>query len=735
MDVIDPFHVNSLGEDTDLRPGAKAAANDPPQGSSRPPPLREELHLFPGPRGKKGNPTWTLLDPATNQFYRIGWREFEILCRWRRGEPDRIAELVSKETTLETTTGDVTGLVRFLLGASLLRPQGEPGLARLNQHVKANQHSWLQQILHAYLFFRIPLFNPDRFLQRTLPWISWAFSRKFFIASGIAALTGLHMMTRQWEIAVATFSETNTITKVLFVTLAMFLTKAIHELGHAYTAVRYGCRVPTIGVAFLMLLPVLYTDTSDVWKLPSRQQRLTVAAGGILAELLLTAWGSLIWGMLPLGGVKDALFFIATVSWVSTLILNASPFLRFDGYYLLSDWLGIENLHDRAGHLGRWKLREMLLGLGAPFPEAALYENRRFLIFFAWLTWIYRLFLYFGIALAVYHLFFKVLGIILMSFEIGWFLVRPIVGEIGFWLRPATRIQFNSRVLISLMVLMGLISLLFIPWKGSIHAPALLQRIDQVSVYAPAPATIQIVSVTEGSQVKKGEILLQLHSPDLENQRSAARLKVEMNEWKLNFRGANPTLLEQSPVINRELAIDLTRYQELERQYARLRVTAPIDGRVTFLEKDVKPGVWVADGEPLLNLAHAELWQVNAYVRETDLSQIHTGATATFIPEGLDWPPMECRVTSVDSVAVTTLDEPALASLLGGRLPVRRDEKGRLNPTTSIYRVVLQPVESHTPAPPFVLRGNVMVEKQTSSTLVAYLHRTITEIFIHETMF
>ncbi|MBF0179967.1 MAG: HlyD family efflux transporter periplasmic adaptor subunit [Magnetococcales bacterium] len=703
-----------------------------PPESGRPPPLREELHLFPGPRTPEGSPTWTLRDPANNQFYRLGWREFEILCRWRRGAPARIAELVSTETPLETTSGDVQELVRFLLGANLLRPQGERGLERLTRNYRSKQQSWFQKILHAYLFFRIPLFDPDRWLQKTLPWVRWAFSKKFFLASGVAGLMGLHFIMRQWEIAMATFSETDMVTEVLFITLAMFLTKAIHELGHAYAAVRYGCRVPTIGVAFLMLLPVLYTDTSEVWKVASRHRRLVVAAAGIIAELLLTAWASLLWGLLPSGGTKDALFFLATVSWISTLVLNASPFLRFDGYYLFADWLGIDNLHDRAGALGRWKLREVLLGLGAPFPDAVLYARRRLLIFFAWVTWIYRFFLYLGIALAVYHLFFKALGMILMAVEIGWFLVRPVVSEFKTWFRPGSGLRVNRRVVISLLGLGALIGALAIPWHATVQAPAMLERSDHVTLFSPAPARIREVLVHHGQEVLEGTILLQLDAPDLDNQVEVLRHKIDLSLWKLQFRGTDPGLLKHSLVNDKELEVDLTQYRELQRQQKRLTVTAPFDGWVALPNRDLVPGVWLANNEPLVEIAHPEQWRLTAYVRETDLTNIRPGNEARFLADSMDWAPIAARIAAIAPLGATTLDEIPLANQHGGNVPARKDDKGHFIPTTAVYRVTLHPTDAF-PQPPHVLRGSVVMESHVARSLLSRIQREAMEILVRET--
>ncbi|MEO5345888.1 MAG: HlyD family efflux transporter periplasmic adaptor subunit [Magnetococcus sp. YQC-9] len=708
--------------------------NETTADAGRPPPLREEVHLFPGPTARDGSPTWTLRDPATNQFFRLGWREFEILCRWRRGGPARIAELVSEETMIDTTPADVSELIRFLLGANLLRPQGEGGVARMQRHVEAGKRSWFQHILHAYLFFRIPLVDPERWLKKSLPWVEWLFSEAFFLASALAGLIGLHAISRQWEVAIATLAETDWMTEALFIALAMALTKAIHELGHAYAAIRAGCRVPTIGVAFLMMLPVLYTDTSEVWQLASRRKRLLVASAGILAELILTAWAALLWGVLPTGATKDALFFIATVSWISTLLMNASPFLRFDGYYLLSDWLDIENLHERAGRLGRWKLREWLWGLNAPFPDAALHDRRNFLILFAWVTWVYRFFLYLGIALTVYHLFFKLLGMLLMSVEIGWFLVRPIWEEFSIWRRPETRIRLNRRTLFTLGLFITLIAATLIPWKGTIQAPALLQRAGHTTLHAPSAARVVERRVEEGDTVESGQVLLRLESPDLLNQLEIARQKIDLARWKSDFRGGTPNLLKRSLINDRELEVELTRQRELQRQEKQLTLTAPFSGRIVRFDRMLAPGLWVAHGEPLLEVTQPNAWQVTAYVREIDLPRISTGSHGIFLSEGIDWPALPGTITDIAPVGSSAIEELALFSQHGGNVPVKRDPQGQWLPTTALYRLVWRP--ESLPAPlPHTLRGTLFLENQRAENLLTRFQRLALEVLIRETGF
>ena len=188
-----------------------------------------------------------------------------------------------------------------------------------------------------------------------------------------------------------------------------------------------------MGVAFLVMFPVLYTDTTDAWKLQSRRDRLRIVTAGVRTELYLALIATFLWGVLPDGSLRSAAFFIATTSWVTSVLVNISPFMRFDGYYAFSDLIGVENLQQRAFELGRWRLRRWLWGLNDPLPEPMPRRRARLLILYAWGTWLYRFFLFLGIALLVYHFFFKVLGIFLFIVEVLWFIVMPIFKEVRTW--------------------------------------------------------------------------------------------------------------------------------------------------------------------------------------------------------------------------------------------------------------------------------------------------------------
>jgi putative peptide zinc metalloprotease protein len=300
------------------------------------PPLREELALYPGPRALDGSPTWTLHDPARNQFFRIGWPEFEMLSRWDTGDAATLVERIRAETTLDLADVDVGDVAHFLIGHNLTRASGREGTVGLLTKAALSHQHWAMWLLKNYLFLRIPLVRPDRWLTAAYPWIRWVFTPAFRNVVLAVTLVSLYLVARRWDEYLDTFSYLFSIEGAVYFAFTLSALKVVHELGHAFAAKRYGCRVPSMGVAFLVLWPVLYTDVTESWKLPSRTQRLAVGVSGVTTELICAIFATLAWSFLPDGPVRSAAFLVSTTTWVTTVLINLSPFMRFDGYFVFS---------------------------------------------------------------------------------------------------------------------------------------------------------------------------------------------------------------------------------------------------------------------------------------------------------------------------------------------------------------------------------------------------------------
>ncbi|MGB5206287.1 MAG: site-2 protease family protein, partial [Azonexus sp.] len=331
------------------------------------PPLREDLRILEAAPEADGSPAWVIHDPVVNRFYRIGWLEFECLLRW--GAPAAVvAADIAAMTPLQTDADQVVALAGFLDQHQLLRPGPEATDRQASRSATAPWLKW-RWWLHHYLFFRIPLVRPQVFLARAARQLSLLFRPAALWALALPIGLGLLLVYREWDVFSTAVVDSLSPRGLLGFAGALFLAKTLHELGHALVATHFGVRVAHMGIAFVVMWPMLYTDTGESWKLRSRHQRLAVSAAGILTELALAGLATLGWALSEPGWLHTACLYLATTSWMLSLALNASPFMRFDGYFILSDLLDFPNLHERSSALAKVALRRTLLGLDEPWTE------------------------------------------------------------------------------------------------------------------------------------------------------------------------------------------------------------------------------------------------------------------------------------------------------------------------------------------------------------------------------
>ena len=347
---------------------------------------------------------------------------------------------------------------------------------------------------------------------------------------GLISVLGLYLTSRQWDVFATTFLDFFSIEGAALFAVSLAGIKVLHELGHAYTATRWGVRVNTMGVAFMLMMPILYTDVTDAWRLRSRRARLQIAAAGMTVELALAGIATFLWAFLPDGPARSVAFVVATTSWILSLAVNLNPFMRFDGYYLLADAWRMENLQPRAFALARWWLRETLFGFGIEPPEQLPRGKRRLVIAYGIGVWIYRLVLFLGIALIVYHMFFKVLGVILFAVEIIWLILMPVLREIAEWIKMRKRIVRAPRAAVTAGIVVVLVTLFFLPWSSTVRVPAVALPEKDFALYPPRPARIVSLNLEDGAHVAAGASLAVLHSPNLDHEITKARLNIALAE-------------------------------------------------------------------------------------------------------------------------------------------------------------------------------------------------------------
>ncbi|MDB5365437.1 MAG: hemolysin [Rhodospirillales bacterium] len=683
-------------------------------------PLRDDLDLMPGAATVDGAPSWTVHDAAANRHVRLGWLEVEVLARWALGDPALIAQAISAGTTLSPSTDDVIEIARFIERAGFTRALGPAGTQRMLAMSHAGRHGWGTWLLHNYLFLRLPLLQPDAALTRAMPHLDFLFRPLFWILVAWCGFLGAAQVLRHWTEFTHGASFLFSVEGAIAAFVALSLSKCVHELGHALVAKRHGVAVPTMGVAVMVLWPVLYTDTNGAWRLTSRRARLQIGAAGMAAELALACFATLAWSVAPDGETRSALFLLASATWLTTLAVNLNPLMRFDGYFLLSDLLDVANLQQRAFALGRWRLRALLFGTRERVPETMPAERRRILIAYAWATWIYRVVLFTGIAVLVYQHAFKLLGIFLFAVEIGWFIALPVWREAQHWHRRRGELVRGGNARRSLFVVFLLLALVLLPWRGEVDGGAWLRAETQTQLYAPRGSRIAELHVRPGQRVAAGEVLVVLESPDLSWQRT--RLESEARALSDEVVGgtASAALMQKNDVTWNQLRSALAALEGTREQAGKLTLTAPHDAIVAEMADDLAVGDWVAADERLLLLRSAGAGRIEAFVDEGDLARLSIGAAAQFHPD-TGGAPVPAHVIAIDAGTVRALPHAELAADEGGPIAAKRNDDGQLLPERALTRVVLATDDGI--APTHVARGVARIDAERSAKLFAWARR------------
>ncbi len=697
------------------------------------PKIREDLQLIEASSAYDGSPTWNIFDPIRNRYYKIGWSAFQIISRWSVGTINTLIEKVNAETVCRVTEDDIKQFVTFLQGNGLtvLSPHGT--IDDYIEQYEQSKKSWASQIVHNYLYFRIPLVKPDKFLKNTLSIVEPLYSKTFFYFIFLIGILGFYLVARQWDVFVNSFLYFFNLNGLVLYLISICFLKIFHELGHAYTATRYGTKVSTIGVAFLIMFPVLYTDVSDSWKIKSRKQRLHIGAAGMQIEIYIACIATLVWSFLDDGVFRSIVFLLATSSWLMSVAINLNPFMRFDGYYLLSDYWSVENLQGRAFKLGQWKLREILFGLGLPKPENLPKSTMNKMVFYAWFTWVYRFFLFLGIALLVYHFFIKLLGIVLFLIEIVWFILLPVYREISQWWGMKTNILKSRRFYIALALFINFLYVLFLPWSSTIRLPAIIESTENITIFSPVESQIVELAVSEGELIEKDQLLLKLDSPVLTEELAKTQKQIEALELKIKRLSSSKEGLKDIHVMLSSLDELNSKKIGLENEAELLNIYSPIKGKVIDVYDNLHTERWINQEIPLMNIIDEHDNQVVAFVSEKEISRIAIEQYGHFYPENIELSKFEVKINEIQTSNVKNLETDYVNHEFGGEIVTRNNSDKEKIPESATYKVVLEPTQPNLDFM-HVLRGTVHVETKPIS-IYNRVKQQIFAVFIRETGF
>src|SRR5262249_21122168 len=347
------------------------------------------------------------------------------------------------------------------------------------------------------LYIKIPIFDPERLLNRMLPFLWWNFTRfflfasiPFMVAAGLLVLTHFETFYSRLPSFESYFNFKN----MIYLWIALGCVKVIHEFGHGLSCKAFGGEVHEMGFLLLCFSPAMYCNVSDAWRLPSKWHRIIISFAGIYVELMIAAAATFIWWNTPSQPfINNLCLNLMVVCSVSTVVFNGNPLMRYDGYYMLADWIEIPNLRDRANRYLQNLAMEYCLGIEVQ-PEPYMETTRKFLfVLFAVVSYIYRWVVTF-IILKFMATFLKpyklevvseLLAIGALASMIGWPLYRLIKN-----VRKRGRLpdMKPTRVTISASIVAALLFVVF-------FIPLPVTRINQRGYVEVQPTEIAKVSV------------------------------------------------------------------------------------------------------------------------------------------------------------------------------------------------------------------------------------------------
>jgi putative peptide zinc metalloprotease protein len=478
-----------------------------------------------------------------------------------------------------------------------------------------------------------------------------------------------------------------------------------------------------------MMFPVLYTDVTDAWRLQRRRDKLMIDAGGVLVELSVALLATLAWAFLPDGPARTIAFAFATSSWVLSLAVNLNPFMRFDGYYFLSDLVGVQNLQPRSFALAQWRLRELLFKLDDPPPELIDRRLMRFMICYAWMTWVYRFFLFLGIALLIYSTVFKALGIILFAIEIILLILRPIWKEIMIWKSLSNRIvrtrRFWTTLLLTVLLILGGV----VPFPTRIRVPATIQPAMAADIYAPRPARIVTIDTADGAEVAAGDVLFTLATEEIDAEIHQSELRIALLDQQLARITSSSDDRASATVTQQTREAELKKLELLQETRAQATVRAPINGVIRDLDPGLATGVWVSRTETLLRVVQPGDARISGYIHENDIDRLAQDGQARFISDQNHVFDINVAGLQMEDVNRERLRQTILARKHGGKLDTAEDNAGFQMLTEGRYPI--NGTFSDLPPVQTLERGIIVLEGRRESFLKKAVRR-VSAVLVRE---
>ncbi|RLS77397.1 MAG: HlyD family efflux transporter periplasmic adaptor subunit [Planctomycetota bacterium] len=722
----------------------------------------------------QGQAWWVVKDPISLQYFRFRPEEYALLDML---DGSRSLDVLKEEfearfpprrITVEELSRFIATLHRSGLVIGDRAGQGPQLFERRRQRIWKQWMAWLSNIMS----MRFRGIDPDWMLERLDPWFGWLFSPPAIMAAMVFVASALLLVLVNFDVFRSKLPEFHQFFAAgnwLYLGIALGVTKVLHEFGHGLSCKHYGGECHEMGVMLLVFTPCLYCDVSDSWMLPNKWKRAAIGAAGMYVEVIIASIATYLWWNSHAGVFNQLCLDVMFVSSVSTILFNANPLLRYDGYYILSDVLEIPNLRQKANTILQRLASRWCLGIKQPEDPFLPQRNLGLFALYAVASSVYGWIVTASIFLFVWNVFkpyrLEVLGQI-MAFGALWGLViRPLQGMIKFLKVPGRRDEVKARnVMVTAAVATALLAAIaLIPLPQRVWCPSELRPRGEETVYVPLPGTLEQLAVKPGAIVKRGEMLARLSSIELDLEAADLEGRIAQSEARLVSLGRERFL---NPVAGQEIATVKESIKGFREQLAEkvrdrmgllvqrdeasgrfdLRLVAPRDG-VVLPATSVKPqkdpggrlpawsgnaldeqnvGAMFPQGTVLCMVGDPERFEAVMVVDQSEMEFVGPGQRVDLKLDAFPWKTFS---GTIDVIAETHIEggSERLSVKAGGQVPTETDEAGREMPISTSYEALMTLDDTEAVFTPG-MRGTARI-KVGSRTVGQWLLRLLWQTF------
>src|SRR6478672_3674490 len=473
-------------------------------------------------------------DPVSLKYYRFNQQEYFVFQRLTGGNTlEEIRKEFEKRFAPDRLTlEDLEGFARQLVTAGLVQHESPNAARELFEKRRKQRRTKRLATLTNILYIKLPVFDPDRLLARMIGPLRWIFTHTFlWLSVVLMASAGLFVLFHYHTFyeKLPAYQEFFAFRTMMYMWLSLGIVKVIHEFGHGLSCKAFGGESHEMGFLFMCFSPALYCNVTDSWTVADKWKRIVISFAGIWVELIIASVATFVWWYTPhwpfVNNVSMCLMVLCSVS---TFVFNANPLMRFDGYYIMADWLEVPNLRERSNRFLSNTFQEHALGVEVQ-PEAYMAPNRKFLfIAYAISSFIYRW------VVTVSILFFLAKWLKPYKLEtLSMLLAIGALASLVFW--PAYRLvksvrqrgrlpdMKRKRVVISGVVVGAILAaFFFLPLPVSrVREVGLVQVSEghRESVHVADTGILTEVIVHDGQRVERGMDLARFQLPQLEFER------------------------------------------------------------------------------------------------------------------------------------------------------------------------------------------------------------------------